>query len=238
MPCRLVINRLLGFWWIPAAVSFSGLNAQSLPCGGGTQQIKSTVEAVVAAQVKVEQALAVRTSEDLHIRVSVGLDSLGEVVPGIPLWRATAWSLSHGHVYLLGCAVEGLVRLGGFPSPDLDAIAPVLLSRDLEVIAEGVRSLITVADPYGAHDLRFVRETTNADPVVASWERVRPATWPKDTLVARGEGYLVTVTVLSFGEREFHQPWFPIAYSFHISGTGRLTAWARRVGESFSAEGF
>lgn len=205
------------------------------PAACQERDVPRQLAAIVAAQVTAEYGLASqRGAGDVQFE-QVTVDTLGSEFPRLRLWRASVWTASHWHPYLLATVGDSTLRLGGFPSPELRFVAGtgrVEIATSDEALRLG-KSLARLADPHGA--VRLVYSSPGGDPAVTRrWQSVAPSSWPADTVRALSDGsYLVKLTVLSQASWMSGSPWQPIAYSFVLSPDGNLLGWASRVGEPF-----
>lgn len=168
-----------------------------------------------------------------------------ERVAGYPeplrVWRVVP-SLPHAHPYLLAGKAGVVLRLGGFPAPDLSGLAAVVGQRlaDDSAAATRAKMLATLADEFGA--LRYV--FAGGEPgeegfrhVLVRWKRCKPRDWPSNAVFRTGHStWRVTLTMLSQNTRSFNRQWMATAYSFEMDESGSLISWSKREASPFNDE--
>ncbi len=166
-----------------------------------------------------------------------------ERVPGYPsalmVWQVFP-TLDHAHPFTVAKVGGRLLRLGGFPAPELDEATRGLRwsITDRTKALELAQVLARLGDRFGARRYVF----TSLPPVDETLVRVRntwrsraPADWPTDSVWSAGAGsWGVALTILSQDTRSFNQRWVAIAYSFYVDPHGVLTSWAWRSSDPFN----
>jgi len=158
------------------------------------------------------------------------VDSVGAV----RIYRVTPWFFEHWHPYLVAVSAVGVHALGGFPAPDLYPVArgASLVATSRLDAAKTARVLARLLDPNGGGDIEFTEDSLASYELRVAWRRAARSGFPHDTLVqtARG-GIQVRVTGLSHLAWQFPAGWQVVTFSFEFAPSGRLIAWAVRVGE-------
>jgi hypothetical protein len=163
----------------------------------------------------------------------VELEEAARIEGSIQLVRARLRGTSHGRSFLLAATTEGILRLGGFPTPELEALAAALTADTVSVRGRTRRGelLALAADEFGAQMVVFPYQPSPdgiAEGVSADWRRRQPADWPADILDGSAQGWRQRLTSLSLIQ---DRCWVPTVYSFEFGARGNLLAWAKREGE-------
>lgn len=205
------------------------------------QEVQVEMRQYVAAQAHAE--LMVRGSDVPRVSAAtVRLEHVAKIANDLDVWRATLPS-DHSHPYLLVSMKGKLIGLGGFTSPGLTSIAPVLRNGDLTAkrIRRRAEQLALLSDPNGAIQVVLLESADRPSylsTVAVAWSKGKPADWPPDTVVtSEAGGWLVRLTLLSRDTRSFTLHWLPRVVSFNFDREGRLTAWGSRTGEFFGVAG-
>jgi hypothetical protein len=189
---------------------------------------------MIADQVAVELGAA---GMPRTLFTEVQLDSILAPRPGLVLWRGTATDVSHTNPYIVATVPNSSapLRLGGFPSPNIEAFATALDGKVANVAAAKQRArLFSVAvDPNGAVEVAARGEAGVSNSKIAGLLNRLPEHWPSDTTWSDNRSiYFIRQTVLSrnawIGYSEY---WVPISYSFLIDSDGHLLAWQSYIGE-------
>jgi hypothetical protein len=154
------------------------------------------------------------------------------------IWRATVSNLTHWPPYTLATVGSRVLRLGGFPAPELEMLAaslPAPLSlRDAANRAER----LAVAADRGSAALVLGRNQPAAvhAAVVKAWASKRPLGWPSDRVQMLPDGKIrVALTTLSSKEWSGQGPmWAPVTYVFLFGRDGRLLLWSSHEGDAFT----
>ena len=160
--------------------------------------------------------------------------------PGLDVWRVIP-ALYHAHPLTVAKMGDRIVRLGGFPSPDLYSVASALpLRLHTRAAAESVAAtLARLADRFGAVRYTF-SDSPSGDSVLRAaqqtWKHQMPPTWPADSAWRTSRGtWRVTLTLLSQDTRSFNVEWVASVYSFEFDPDGSLVSWAKREAEPFAS---
>lgn len=192
----------------------------------------------VAAHSALEWALLEPRIQTVSDPGAFEMQSGPDVGLGIRVYRV--WRRGdHTKVFMVGVASDTVLRLGGFPRPDLRLLTERLprSALDSQSLVTRAVSLAILADPHGA--IRTVTagqgEASDRPDVYRAWLTTKPTSWPHDQVISTSRGWLVTTTLLSQDTRSITQLWTPLAYAFHFDAHGRLLDWAMRSGEPFRA---
>lgn len=208
---------------------------------------------VVSQTLSAQETQVLRAAQSQMIsEMSVWTDSAGVTLPppeavlervheypGLVVWRVIP-SLFHAHPLTIAVVRDQVVRLGGFPSPDLYRISRALSGHlDTQATAEAVADkLARLADRFGAVRC-FLPNGQSVDsllqPVQVDWSRRVPPDWPHDAVRHTDSGsWRVTTTILCQNTRSFNGEWLASVYTFELDPDGSLVSWARREAEPFA----
>jgi len=206
----------------------------ALKLWGQTELLADSAVMLVASQVR-SQLIFIEGEFDISDSVMRAVP-INEDTGVLSVWRVVLPWPHAGQYYLVGHSTEGMIRLGGFPSPNLFAAARAL--RPATPASPGqllgnARQLAVLGDTQGADDIVFPFGPDSLMPAAMRWRTVGMGRGA-DTVVTRNDHqYVAQVTILTHRFCEIPTSWLGSAYSFVYDASGNLMAWSKYPSKPF-----
>lgn len=170
---------------------------------------------------------------------SVELDRVDLLSGGPIVYRVTS-NIPHAHPYLIVCSQVSVVRLGGFPDPELrgmliaDILGPEAKGWQRGEVAD---MLVRLMDDNGAYQLLTPFDTTR---LARTWRQTaKDARWSgADTIVVESDGsWFARRTILSRNMRSYTRAWNALRLTLWVGRDGKVEAWSLIRGEAIPGSG-
>jgi hypothetical protein len=216
-----------------------GAGGLPLPSSAQTMEQRAMM-AAVAQERSSNLLLDDEDSTPVEVLPIMRVERLEAPLPGIEKWHIRMPTTGASPYTLVSDGNE-LLRLGGFPAPDLYRVAEILRRRsggrrERQLL---VRDLIGMADPNGGLEVVFPFKpawSTESVSVGRSWLACKRPEWlPDRDIQGDSTSSEVRITVLTRDPRG-RESWLPAQYAFSFGPDGVLLGWSRRFGERFVPE--
>jgi hypothetical protein len=233
------VSQLFSLTALAIVLSNECLLGQAGPGAAKTRAPSSEqlIRAIAAAQVRADADLLRAHPRSVLMSSRLPASLLFEhirTIADVALWRVVP-PFDHSKSYVVAEHRRSILRLGGFPSPELIELHAALRPRNL---VDGARELAQYADPDGRGEsvYPFDSSSPHFDSAASSaWRTVRPQEWPTDTVfLDANRNSVVLVTILTHASRSLTQHWTPRMFQFVFDSRRRLIAWSMREGEAIS----